>query len=70
MDYLFSMSTATAHLLEEFERLSPGEQREFSRVILHRTAQLDYAAPTDEELTAAAASVFALHDKEEDAPSR
>jgi len=51
-------------LLEEFEQLSPGEQKEFSRVILHRTAQLDYAAPTDEELTAAAASVFALHDKE------
>ena len=63
--YLFSMSTATAHLLEEFEQLSPGEQREFSRVILHRTVQLDYAAPTDEELTAAAASVFALRDKEE-----
>jgi len=63
------MSTATAHLLEEFERLSPGEQREFSRVILHRTTQLDYAAPTDDELTAAA-SVFALHDKEEDAPPR
>ena len=70
MDYLFCMSTATAQLLEEFERLSPGEQREFSRVILHRTAKLDYAAPTDEELTAAAASVFALHDKEEDAPPR
>jgi hypothetical protein len=70
VDYLFSMSTATAHSLEEFERLSPGEQREFSRVILHRTAQLDYAAPTDDELTAAAASVFALHDKEEDAPAR
>ncbi|MGB7749561.1 MAG: hypothetical protein WBN75_19995 [Verrucomicrobiia bacterium] len=58
------MSTATAHLLEEFERLSPGGQREFGRVILHRTAHLDYAAPTDDEL-AAAAGVFALHDKEE-----
>ncbi len=64
MHYLFSMSTATAHLLEEFERLSPGEQREFSRVILHRTAQLDYTASTGDELPAAA-SVFALHDKEE-----
>jgi hypothetical protein len=64
------MSTATAHLLEEFEPLSPVEQREFSSVILHRTAQLDYAAPTDDELTAAAASVFALHDKEEDVPAR
>ena len=59
------MSTATAHLLEEFERLSPDEQREFSCVILHRTGQFDYAAPTDEELMVAAASVFALHDKEE-----
>jgi hypothetical protein len=58
------MSTATAHLLEAFEQLSPGQQREFSRVILHRTAQLDYAAPADDELTAVA-SVFALCDKEE-----
>ncbi|MGO8766818.1 MAG: hypothetical protein ACLQSR_17000 [Limisphaerales bacterium] len=64
------MSTATAQLLEEFERLPPGEQREFRRAILHRTAQLDCAAPTDEELTATAASVFSLHDKEEDATAR
>ena len=59
------MSTATTHSLEEFERLSLSEQKEFSNVILHRTAQIDYEVPTQEKWTAAAAgSVFALHNKE------
>ncbi len=64
------MSTSTAHLLEEFERLSPDEQREFSAVIVHRTAQLEYGDITDEELTASAARVFAMLDEEEDAKAR
>lgn len=55
------------HLLDEFERLSPSEQREFSAVIVHRTAQLDYGEVFDEELTISAARVFALLDEEEDA---
>ena len=64
------MSTTTAHLLDEFERLSPEEQREFSAVIVHRAAHLDYGDITDEELTAAAASMFAMLDEEEDAKAR
>ena len=64
------MSTATAHLLEEFERLSPDDQREFSSLIVHRAAQLDYGHITDEELTASAARMFALLDEEEDAQAR
>ena len=64
------MSTATANLLEAFERLAPEEQREFSAVIVHRAALLDYGEVADDELTAAAAGMFALLDEEEDAPAR
>ena len=64
------MSTATAHLLEEFERLAPDEQREFSAVIVHRTAQFDYGDISDEELTVSASRMFALLDEEEDAQAR
>ena len=62
------MSTTTAHLLEEFERLSPEEQREFSAVIVHRAAQFDYGDITDEELTASATSVFAMLDEDDCLP--
>ena len=61
------MSTITAKLLEEFERLPIDAQKEFSDVILHRTARFDYDAPSDEELTAAAREVFTLLDREEEA---
>lgn len=64
------MSTTTAQLLEEFDRLPPEEQREFSAVIVHRTAQFDYGDITDEELTASAARIFAMLDEEEDAQAR
>jgi hypothetical protein len=60
------MSAATAHLLQEFEKLPLDQQREFSDVILHRTAQFDYDAPSDEKLTVAAREVFAMLDREED----
>ena len=70
MFYSPSMSTTTAHLLEEFERLSPDEQREFSAVIVRRAAQFDYGEITDEELTASAARIFAMLDEEEDAKTR
>ena len=62
---IFTMSTAAAHLLEKFERLSPEEQREFSAAIVHRAAQLDYGDITDEELSVSAARVFAMLDVEE-----
>ncbi len=61
------MSSATTHLLAEFEKLPIDAQREFSDAILHRTAHFDYDAPSDEELTAAAREVFAMLDREEDA---
>ena len=64
------MSTATTQLLEEFERLSADEQREFSAVIVHRAAHLDYGPITDEELTASAARIFTMLDEEEDAQTR
>lgn len=64
------MSTATADLLSEFDRLSPEEQREFSTIIMRRAAQIDYGDITDEEMIASAASVFAILDAEEDAPTR
>ena len=64
------MSAATAQLLEAFDRLAPEEQREFSAVIVHRAAQLDYGDLSDEELTASAARMFALLDDEEDARTR
>jgi hypothetical protein len=64
------MSTATAHLLAEFERLSPDEQREFNAIMVRRAAQLGYGDITDEELTASAARVFAMLDEEEDAQAR
>ena len=64
------MSADTAHLLEEFERLPPEDQREFSAVIVHRAAQLDYGDITAEELTASAARMFAMLDEEEDAQAR
>jgi len=64
------MSPATAHLLEEFDRLPPEEQRELSAVIVQRAAQLDYGDVTDEELTASAARIFAMLDEEEDAQAR
>ena len=64
------MSTATAHLLEAYDRLLPEEQREFSAVIVHRAAQLDYGDISDEELTASAARMFAMLDAEEDAQTR
>ncbi len=61
------MSAATAHLLEEFDRLPPSEQREFSAVIVHRAAQLDFGDVTDDELTASAGRIFAMLDEEEHA---
>jgi hypothetical protein len=61
------MSTVTAQLLEEFERLPIDAQREFSDAILHRTAHFDYDSPSDEELTAAARGVFTMLDREEEA---
>ncbi len=64
------MSTATALLLAEFDRLPPEEQRAFSAVIVHRTAQFDYGDITDEELTASAARIFAMLGEEEDAAAR
>jgi len=64
------MSTATAHLLEEFDRLPRKEQLEFSAVIVHRAAQLDYGDITDEELTASAGRIFAMLDEEEHAQAR
>lgn len=68
--YSFAMSTATAHLLSEFERLSPEEQREFSAILLRRTAQIDYGDITDEELTASAGRIFEMLDAEENAKAR
>lgn len=59
------MSTATAHLLQEFERLPVEAQREFSDAILHLTAHFDYEAPSDDELTATAREMFAMLDQEE-----
>ena len=67
---LLGMSTATAQLLEAFDRFAPEEQRKFSAVIVHRAAQLDYGDVTDEESTASAARMFALLDEEEDAQTR
>ena len=64
------MSTTTAHLLEEFERLSLDEQREFSTVIVRRAAQFDYGDISDEELTTSAARIFTMLDEEEDAKTR
>ena len=64
------MSTSTAHLIEEFDRLSPDEQREFSAIIVRRSAHLDYGEITDEELTVSAGRVFAMLDEEEDAQAR
>lgn len=55
------------HLLDEFERLSPSEQREFSDAIVHRAARFDYSEVSDQELTASAARMFAMLDEEEDA---
>jgi hypothetical protein len=60
------MSTVTAYLLQEFEKLPFDQQREFSEVILHRATQFDYDAPSDEELIAAAREVFSMLDREED----
>lgn len=64
------MSTATAQLRAEFERLSLDEQKEFSSIIVHRAALLDYGEITDEELTASAGRIFAMLDEEEDAQGR
>ena len=61
------MSNAAAHLLQEFARLSPDEQREFAALILRR---VDFGDITDQELTASAAQVFAMLDEEEDAATR
>lgn len=61
------MSTATAHLLQEFERLSLKEQREFSAVISSEQHSSTTPTITDEELTASAARIVAMFDAEEDA---
>lgn len=68
--YALGVSTETANLLAAFERLSPAEQREFTAVIVRRAAQIEYGEITDEELTASAARVFEMLDKEEDAAAR
>lgn len=67
---LTGMGTGTAHLLSEFDRLPPDEQREFSAIIIRRTAQVDYGDVADLEMTASAAAVFAMLDAEEDAQAR
>ncbi len=68
--YFLGMSSATARLLEEFDRLPTEEQREFSALIVHRAAHFDYGDITDEELTASAATIFTMLDEEEDAQAR
>ena len=62
------MTTATSQLLEEFDRLPPAEQREFSAVIVHQAAQLDYGDVTDEELTISASRIFAVLDEDLSTP--
>jgi hypothetical protein len=64
------MSAATVQLPEAFDRLTPEEQREFSVVIVHQAAQLDYGDITDQELTASAARIFAMLDEEEETQTR
>jgi hypothetical protein len=59
------MSTETAKLLKQFDELPLQEQKELSDAILKRTAKFDYEEPSDEELTAAAARVFEMLDREE-----
>ena len=60
------MSTETTQLLQQFDKLPLQERKELSDAILHRAAQFDYEAPSDGELTAAAAQVFTMLDREED----
>jgi len=60
------MSTATAQLLEQFEKLPIDEQREFSSAILQRVAHFEYDSPSDDELTTSAAAIFAMLDLEEE----
>ena len=60
------MSTETAQLLQQFDKLPLQERKELTDAILRRAAQFDYEAPSDEELTAAAAQVFTMLDREED----
>ncbi len=64
------MSTATAHLLQEFENLPPEDQREFSSIVLKKTARFDYEAPQDEEMISAASIMATFLDEEEDAAER
>jgi hypothetical protein len=59
------MSTATAQLLCEFEKLSPLDQKEFSYVIFQKTAEVNHGDIADEELTSSAARIFAMFDEEE-----
>jgi hypothetical protein len=59
------MSTEAAKLLQQFDELPLQEQKELSDAILKRTAKFDYEEPSDAELTAAAARVFEMLDREE-----
>ena len=64
------MSAATAQLLEEFENLPLADKKEFSCIVLSKTAHFDYEELGDDELMSAASMVASLLDGEEDASSR
>jgi hypothetical protein len=63
------MSGEASELLQRFDALPLQERKEVSDLILRRAAKFDYDEPSDKELTAAAARVFEVLDREENDPA-
>ena len=61
--FIFPMTAAVAHIVEEFEILSPGEKIELRRQIIERIPWSEDLA--DEDYTALAAASFRALDEEE-----
>ncbi len=59
------MSCAAAEVLAAFEALPAADKEAVVSELLHRVAQFDHQAPSDQELTAAADQMFQALDRAE-----
>ena len=64
----FNMTEAAQHLLRSFKALSQADQHDVLVRLLRLPIEVEYRAPGDDELVAAADSVFQEFDKAESGP--
>ena len=62
---MLTVSRAAQAIIQDFNRLPPGEQMAVYEAIARQVTPLDHGPLSDEDLTAIAAESFAMLDEEE-----